>query len=132
MDEQRAQRVVDGLRDHGVHAHLEKSGVYEFGVRVRLPGGREAIWDNDGAAGLEAQVMQDGMLVNYVPVIPGSEHYDEQQTIAAIATTDYDAPLDSRPRAAAPPVPEPLPQSDDALPREGGLFRRFLGGFREE
>jgi hypothetical protein len=130
MEERRAQRVVDGLREQGVHAHLEKSGVYEFGVRVRLPGGREAIWDTDGAAGLEAQVMLDGMLVNYVPVIPGSEDYDEAQTVAAIATVDYDAPLDSRPRSPEP-APAPLPPSEESLPREGGVFRRFLGGFRE-
>lgn len=130
MDEQRAQRVVDGLREHGVDAHLDKAGVYEFGVRVRLSGGREAIWDTDGAAGLEAQVMADGMLVNYVPVIPGSDGYDEAQTVAAIATTDYDAPLDSRPAATTRP-PDPLPPAAAPLPREGGVFRRFLGGFRE-
>jgi hypothetical protein len=130
MEERRAQRVVDGLREHGVEAQMEKSGVYEFGVRVQLPGGREAIWDNDGAAGLEAEVMADGMLVNYVPVIPGSENYDEDQIVAAIATTDYDAPLDARP-GAEPPAPPPLADSADPLPREGGLFRRFMGGFRE-
>ncbi len=96
MDEQRAQRVVDQLREHGVDARIEKAGVYEFGVRVRIAGGREAIWDSDGAAGLEAQVMLDGMLVGFVPVIPGSEDYDEPQIVAAIATTDYDAPMDSR------------------------------------
>ena len=130
MEEQRAQRVVDGLREHGVDARVEKSGVYEFGVRVRLPGGREAIWDNDGAAGLEAEVMLDGMLVNYVPMIPGSEDYDDDQVVAAIATTDYDAPLDSRPKVESAP-PAALPPSDAPLPREGGLFRRFMGGFRE-
>ena len=131
MDEQRAQRVVAQLREHGVYARMEKAGVYEFGVRVRLPGGREAIWDSDGAAGLEAQVMLDGMLVGFVPVIPGSESYDDAQVVAAIATTDYDAPVDLSPRAPAPPVPEPLPPTEEPLPRDGGVFRRFLGGFRE-
>ena len=133
MDEQRAQRVVDQLREHGVDARIEKAGVYEFGVRVRIAGGREAIWDSDGAAGLEAQVMLDGMLVGFVPVIPGSEDYDEPQIVAAIATTDYDAPMDGRstePKTPAPPPPlEPVA---DPLPRDGGVFRRFLGGFREE
>ncbi len=131
MDEARAQRVVDRLREHGVDARMEKAGVYEFGVRVRIPGGREAIWDSDGAAGLECQVMLDGMLVGFVPVIPGSENYDEDQVVAAIATTDYDAPVDLSPRATTPPPPAPLPPSDDPLPRDGGVFRRFLGGFRE-
>ena len=51
MDENRARRVVDALRDRGVDAHLEKAGVYQFGVRVNLSGGREAVWDNDGTAG---------------------------------------------------------------------------------
>jgi len=107
-----------------VDAHLEQAGVYVFGVRVRIPGGREAIWDADGAAGLEAEVMLDGELVGFVPLIPGSEDYDEDQIVLAIASTDYDKPIDS-PSPTPPPPGEPLP-------REGGLFRRFLGGFRED
>jgi hypothetical protein len=91
-------------------------------VRVSLPGGREAEWDNDGTAGLEAQVMRDGMLVGYVPLIEGSEEFDEAQVVDAIVRTDYDQPV-ARQRAAAPP---PAP----ALMREGGLFRRFIDGFR--
>jgi hypothetical protein len=120
MDEFRARRVVDALRDRGVNAHLLR-GTTEFGVRVSLPGGREAEWDNDGTAGLEAQVMRDGMLVGFVPTIDGSEDFDEAQVIDAIARTDYDQPV-ARLRASVPPAPP--------LPREGGLFRRFLDGFR--
>src|SRR5215469_6652448 len=78
MDEFKARRVVDALRDRGVNAHLFR-GAEHFGVRVTLPGGREAEWDTDGTAGLEAQVMQDGMLVGYVPEIEGSEDFDEFQ-----------------------------------------------------
>ncbi len=122
MDENRARRVVDALRDRGIDGHLAKLGVDQFGVRVSLHDGREAEWDTDGAAGLEAQVMQDGMLVGYVPEIEGSEDFDEQQVVDAIARTDYDQPV-ARQRAVAPP---PAP----SLPREGGLFRRFLDGFR--
>src|SRR6266568_77471 len=77
MDEFRARRVVDALRDRGVNAHLLRGGVGQFGVRVSLPGGREAEWDTDGTAGLEAQVMRDGMLVAYVPQIEGSEEFHE-------------------------------------------------------
>jgi hypothetical protein len=102
---------------------MAKVNVYQFGVRVMLPGGRQAEWDTDNTAGLEAQVMKDGMLVGFVPVIEGSEDFDEQQTVDAIVRTDYDKPIATR-RPAAPP-----PQA--ALPQEGGLFRRFLGGFRE-
>ena len=97
-------------------------GTGQYGVRVTLPGGREAEWDTDGTAGLEAQVMRDGMLVGYVPLIEGSEDFDEAQVVDAIARTDYDQPI-ARQRAVAPP---PAP----ALMREGGVFRRFLDGFR--
>jgi hypothetical protein len=123
MDENKALRVVDKLRARGVDAHTEKAGVYEFGVRVRIPGGRQAIWDSDGAAGLEAQIMRDGELVGFVPVIPGSEDYDDDQVVAAIASTNYDQPI-TAPSKTVPPPAAPLP-------REGGVFRRFLGGFRE-
>jgi hypothetical protein len=121
MDEFRARRVVDSLRDRGVNAHLFR-GAGQYGVRVSLPGRREAEWDTDGTAGLEAQVMLDGMLVGYVPLIEGSEDFDEAQVVDAIARTDYDQPV-ARQRAVTPP-----PKA--ALMREGGLFRRFIDGFR--
>ncbi len=125
MDENRARRVVDALRERGVPAHLvlPRSGGSRAGVRVDLLDGREAIWDTDGTAGLEAQVMRDGVLVGFVPMIDGSEEFDEDGVIDAIARTDYDQPV-ARQRASAPP---PAP----ALPREGGFFRRFMEGFRE-
>src|SRR5690242_2264794 len=64
MDEQRARRVVETLRGRNVFAHvkLPHAGITQYGIRVVLPDGREAIWDNDGTAGLEAQVMRDGVL----------------------------------------------------------------------
>src|ERR1700724_2591060 len=111
MDEFRARRVVDALRDRGINAHLLRAGVGQFGVRVSLPGGREAEWDTDGTAGLEAQVMRDGMLVGYVPQIERSEDFTEEQVVDAIARTDYDQPI-ARQRASAPP---PAP----SLAREG-------------
>jgi hypothetical protein len=123
MDESRAQRVVDALRDRGVPAHLERAGVAQYGVRVALRDGRQAMWDTDGTAGLEAQVMLNGVLVGFVPHIEGSENFDEHQVVDAIARTDYDEPI-GRQRATAPPAAAPLP-------REGGFFRRFRQGFRE-
>jgi hypothetical protein len=123
MDEKRALRVVDRLRDQGINAHVEHASTYQFGVRIALRDGRNAIWDTDGTLGLEAQVMADGMLVGFVPQIEGSEDFDEDQTVAVIAATDYDQPIARQRSTPAPPAP--------ALPREGGVFRRFLGGFRE-
>jgi hypothetical protein len=123
VEENEARKVVDALRDRGVDAHMERAGTFQFGVRVALGDGRQAIWDSDGTAGLEAQVMRDGMLVGFVPVIEGSENYDMDGTIDAIVRTDYDQPI-ARRKATAPPRAAPLP-------RQGGVFRRFLGGFRE-
>lgn len=96
--------------------------MYQFGVRVALSGGRQAIWDTDGTAGLEAQVMRDGMLVGFVPAIEGSEDFDEAHVVDAILRTDYSAPV-ARQHHSAPPPSAPLPP-------QGGVFRRFLDGFR--
>jgi hypothetical protein len=123
MEENRARRVVDKLRERGIDARMEKAGVYQFGIWIKISGGREAIWDTDGTAGLEAQVMRNGVLVGFVPSIPGSEDFDELQVVDAMARTDYDKPVATQ-RSTAPPIERPLPI-------EGGVFRRFLGGFRQ-
>jgi hypothetical protein len=122
MEENRARTVVESLRGRGIDAQIEKAGVYQFGVRIVLRDGRQAIWDTDGTAGLEAQVMRDGILVGFVPEIPGSEDFDEAQVADAIAQTDYDRPIATRRTA-------PLPRADP-LPPQGGVFKRFLDGFR--
>lgn len=122
MEENKARRVVDALRDLGTDADLARVGVYQFGVSIRLPDGREATWDSDGTAALEAQVMRNGMLVGYVPAIAGSDEYTEEQIVDTILRTDYDKPIATQRRTAPAPAP--------ALPRRGGLFRRFMGGFR--
>jgi len=124
MDENRALRITDALRDRGIDAHFETLGLDLYGVRVHLPGGRDAMWGMEGTSSLAAEVLLDGDLVGFIPAIPGSDSFNEAQIIDAIARADYDEP-EGRERPAAPP---PAP----ALPREGGLFRRFLGGFRED
>jgi len=124
MDENRARRVTDALRDLGIDAHLRKSGVDAYAVQVPAGGGREAIWGAEGTAGLEAEVLLDGDLVGFIPEIPGSASFDEAQIVDAIARADYAEPV-GRERPEAPP-PGP------ALRREGGVFRRFLEGFRED
>ncbi len=122
MDENKARRVVDALRARGTQADLARVGVYQFGIDIRLPDGRVATWDSDGTAELEAQVMRNGVLVGFVPVIEGSADYTEDQIIDTIVRTDYDAPIATR-KATAPPPTEPLPI-------RGGVFRRFRDGFR--
>ena len=122
MDENRARRVADALRERGIDAHLENAGIDVYGVRVRLSGGREAIWGNEGTSSLEAEVLLDGDLVGFIPEIQGSTAFDEAQIVDAIARADYDEPEGRELPEAPPPAPP--------LMREGGLFRRFLGGFR--
>jgi hypothetical protein len=122
MDENRARRVADALRDRGVDAHLETAGIDIYGVRVLLSGGREAIWGNEGTSSLEAEVLLDGDLVGFIPEIPGSTAFDEAQIVDVIARADYDEAVGRElPGAPSPASP---------LMREGGLFRRFRGGFR--
>src|ERR1700744_5968020 len=108
MEEDRARHVVDVLRQRGIDAQVAKAGVYQFGISINLGDGREALWDADGTAGLEAEVMRDGVLVGFVPVLEGSEEYDEAATVEAILRTDYDAPIATR-RSAPPPPAPPLP-----------------------
>ena len=122
MDENRARRVADALRDRGIDAHLENAGIDIYGVRIVLGDGREAIWGNEGTASLEAEVLLDGDLVGFVPEIAGSADFDEAQIVDAIARADYTQPVGRERPESPPPAP--------ALPHEGGLFRRFIGGFR--
>ena len=93
MEELRARRVVDTLRERNVFAHvkLPHAGVTRYGIRVVLPDGREAVWDNDGTAGLEAQIMRDGILVGFVASIPDSENFSESEIVDAIERTTYRA-----------------------------------------
>ena len=134
MDEGRAGRVVQALRARQVFAHvkLPQAGLTTAGVRVVLPDGREAVWDTDGTAGLEAQIMRNGMLVGFVPSIPGSETFTEPQIVDAIARTDYDAPIGRFPRR---PAPEPSRDRAPSYPagyrsRTAPVLRRLRDGFR--
>src|SRR5690242_4528640 len=126
MEEERARRVVETLRTRNVFAHvkLPQAGITQYGIRVVLPDGREAIWDNDGTAGLEAQIMRDGVLVGFVASIPDSENFGDGQIVEAIATADYDRPVgrtaSARPNPAAPATPPRPPVS---------LAQRLRGGF---
>ncbi len=109
MDEQTATEVVERLRSRHVFAAVNRrAGVYNVGVRVVIPDGREAIWDNDGAAGLEAMVLRNGVLVGFVPQIPDSEDLDAARVADIIAGTDYDAKPAMKPaRPSAAPAPPP-------------------------
>jgi len=128
MDEQRARRVVETLRGRNVFAHvkLPHAGITQYGIRVVLADGREAVWDNDGTAGLEAQVMRNGILVGFVSSIPGSENYGEQQIVEAIASADYDQPI-GRSRPTTPLRTDRIATA----PRPSGLADRLRRTFRE-
>ncbi len=118
MDENRARRVADALRELGLDAHLERPGVYAFGVAVQLPDGRRAVWGADSE--LSATIVRDGVLVGFVPALPAD--LDEAQLTGAIARTDYDAPAGERRERALPAGPP--------RPLRRGLFQRALEGFR--
>ncbi|WP_406491989.1 hypothetical protein OG936_01595 [Streptomyces sp. NBC_00846] len=110
MDSDRAGRLVSALRDRNVMAHLVEAGVYEFGIRVVLDEGIEALWDVDGASGLDAEIVSDGVLIGFVPHVPGSESFTEEQLVESIATTRYSTeglgPPSGTPAPAVPPAAE--------------------------
>jgi hypothetical protein len=113
MEEAVAVDVVEKLQARSIFAHVNRRvGVYNVGVRIVIPDGREAIWDNDGAAGLEAMVLRDGVLVGFVPQIPDSDDLDADAIVAIIAATDYDAP----PPPSTPSHPTDAPRSSAAPP----------------
>ncbi|MDH6145944.1 hypothetical protein P3T35_008006 [Kitasatospora sp. GP30] len=135
MDKERAERLVAALRAREVMAHLAELGVYEYAVRVVLPdGGSEAVWDSSDALGLEAEVLQDGVLMGLVPHVPGSERMTEDELVTAIATTEYDRAGLHPPTDAGPPSsPDPerpsspatiRPAADDSTPQAGPKPRR--------
>ena len=112
--------MVESLRTRRIFASLNRrAGVYNVGVRVVIPDGREAIWDNDGAAGLEAMVLRDGVLVGFVPQIPDSADLDAAAITEIIAAADYDASPDVSAEAgteAPPPRPSAPPASAGPAP----------------
>jgi len=117
MEESTAAQVVELLRTRRIFASVNRRvGVYNVGVRVVIPDGREAIWDNDGAAGLEAMVLRDGMLVGFVPQLPDSDDLDAATIARIIADTDYDAPMSTEKRQTTAPIRTPAPATPTASP----------------
>jgi hypothetical protein len=94
MNEEKAGAVVGKLRARGVMAHVESTGVYQFGIKVVLPDRREVIWDADGTSALDAEILLDGDLVGFVPTIGGDEEMTVDQAVEAIAGADYGPPLE--------------------------------------
>jgi hypothetical protein len=127
MEEAVAIEVVEMLRARSVFAHLNRRvGVYNVGVRVVIPDGREAIWDNDGAAGLEAMVLRDGVLVGFVPQIPDSDDFDAATIAAVILAADYDAP----PGPSAPSNPTSGPRGATPVAAAKPAARRWADKLR--
>ncbi|MCW2607672.1 MAG: hypothetical protein JWO60_2365 [Frankiales bacterium] len=121
MEEFKARRVVEALRERGVPAQLERPSTYQFGVAVALPDGRLAVWGADSSASLTATVLRDGVLVGLVPTVEGSDVFSEDEVVDAIARTDYDAPV-ARVRREPAPAGAPLPRPS--------LFQWRRDGFR--
>ncbi|MFC8823877.1 hypothetical protein ACFT9I_00765 [Streptomyces sp. NPDC057137] len=117
MDSDRAERLTAELRARGVMAHLVHAGVYEFGIRVVLDDRIEALWDMDGAAGLDAEIVNEGALIGFVPHVPGSEEFTEEQLVNCIATTNY--ALDTLQRPADRASGQPAPAQSAAPPPDG-------------
>jgi hypothetical protein len=89
MERDRIDRIVSALRARDVMAHRADEGVYEFGIRVVIPDGSEALWTVRKSVELGAEVLRDGVLIGFVPHIPGSEDFTEEETVEAIATARY-------------------------------------------
>lgn len=104
-------------------AHVEHAGVYKHGIRVVLDKNIEALWNVDGAAGLDAEIVSDGVLIGFVPHVSGSENFTDEQIVECIATTRYTleglhppaaegpyrpAQAGGRPSSAAPLTPHPV------------------------
>lgn len=123
MDKDKAALVVDQLTAWNVPATVVPIGMHSAAVRVRLGGGREALWDADGTAGLDAQVLRDGVLVGYVAELPDSAALPAAHQAWLIATADYDLTPRRWPdliRPAGPAVAPPTPGSAHT-PRRGLL-----------
>lgn len=135
MDSERATRLVSDLRARRVMAHVAETGVYQFGIRVVIDNNIEALWDTDGAPGLDAEVLSDGVLVGFVPHIDGSEDFTDQQLVDAIAATRYSTaglgtpsggdPAQAHDGPAAVPVPPARPSGTarHAAPKRARLGR---------
>lgn len=116
MDSDRAERLTAELRARGVMAHMVHAGVYEFGIRVVLDDRIEALWDMDGAAGLDAEIVNEGALIGFVPHVPGSEEFSEEQLVNCIATTNYALDTLQRPADRTEGATAPV-RSPDQPPR---------------
>lgn len=121
MDKDKAAAVVDQLTAWNVPATVVPVGMHSAAVRVRLGGGREALWDADGTAGLNAQVLRDGVLVGYVAELPDSAALPAAHQAWLIATADYDVTPRRRPDLVRPAVARPAPGSGRTSRR--GLLR---------
>ena len=102
MDEATAEEVVERLRARRVFASLNRrAGVY-----------------NVGAAGLEAMILRDGVLVGFVPQVPDSDDLGAVAIADLIADTDYDAPMTTPAHETAAPKQTATPPAPPAPPTE--------------
>jgi len=126
VDEATARAAVHKLRSKGAFAHAHPVGVYRYSIRIVIPDGREAIWDADGAAGLEAVIMRNGVLVGMVEHIPDSDDLTVDEIVQHILDADYDKPVRKRHKTHSTTPPPPPAAAPPAAPRRS-LLRRLLG-----
>jgi hypothetical protein len=84
-----AEAVVDQLHRWSIRANTVPRGLDHADVRVILEAGCEAVWSADAASGLRAQVLRDGILINFVPELDGSQGLSPEAEAWLIAKTDY-------------------------------------------
>ena len=120
VDEATATEVVERLRARRIFASLNRrAGVYNVGVRVVIPDGREAIWDNDGACRARGDGAARRRARRVCAADPRQRRPRRRRDHRDHRGDDYDAPPDVSAAAATPAAPSRA-RRRAATPATGG------------